>query len=138
MPIELMLLPRWFPFHIDKVSYWSRTVLVPLLVVMAQRPRAHNPFGVTVRELFLEPPEEAAQMIAKAMVKHPKKVATKLGNFGELLYAVAPKASDSILNTAYKLFPESQAAKGKGEQAPDKAPTTEAVAFAHLMKGVHW
>ncbi len=83
-------------------------------------------------------PEEAAEMIAKAMVGKPKKVATKLGNFGELLYAIAPKASDSILNTAYKLFPDSQAAKGKGEEAPDKAPSTEAVAFAHLMKGVHW
>jgi short-subunit dehydrogenase len=83
-------------------------------------------------------PEEAADMIAKAMVNHPKKVATKLGNFGELLYAVAPKASDSILNTAYKLFPDSQAAKGKGEEGKDKAPSTEAVAFAHLMKGVHW
>ncbi|HEU4392796.1 MAG TPA: SDR family oxidoreductase [Solirubrobacterales bacterium] len=83
-------------------------------------------------------PEEAAEMIAKAMVGKPKKVATRLGNFGELLYAVAPKASDSILNTAYKLFPDSQAAKGKTEEAPDKAPSTEAVAFAHLMKGVHW
>jgi short-subunit dehydrogenase len=83
-------------------------------------------------------PEEAAEMIAKAMVGKPKKVATKLGNFGELLYAVAPKASDSILNTAYKLFPDSQAAKGKGEEAREKAPSTEAVAFAHLMKGVHW
>jgi short-subunit dehydrogenase len=83
-------------------------------------------------------PEEAAEMIAKAMVNKPKKVATKLGNFGELLYAVAPKASDTILNTAYKLFPDSQAAKGKGEEARDKAPSTEAVAFAHLMKGVHW
>jgi short-subunit dehydrogenase len=83
-------------------------------------------------------PEEAAEMIAKAMVNRPKKVATKLGNFGELLYAVAPKASDTILNTAYKLFPDSQAAKGKTEEARDKAPSTEAVAFAHLMKGVHW
>jgi short-subunit dehydrogenase len=84
-------------------------------------------------------PEEAAEMIAKAMTNRPKKVATKLGNFGELLYAVAPKASDKILNTAYKLFPDSQAAKGsKGEEAPDKPPSTEAVAFAHLMKGVHW
>jgi NAD(P)-dependent dehydrogenase (short-subunit alcohol dehydrogenase family) len=83
-------------------------------------------------------PEEASEMIAKAMIERPKKVATRLGNFGELLYAVAPKASDTILNTAYKLFPESQAAKGKGEEAPDKAPTTEALAFAHLMKGVHW
>lgn len=83
-------------------------------------------------------PEEAAEMIAGAIVRRPKKVATKLGTFGELLYAVAPKASDRILSTAYKLFPESQAAKGKGEEAPDRAPTTEAVAFAHLMKGVHW
>ena len=83
-------------------------------------------------------PEEAAEMIAKAMVGRPKKVATKLGNFGELLYAVAPKVSDTILNTAYKLFPESQAAKGSKAEAPDKAPSTEAVAFAHLMKGVHW
>src|SRR5438067_9916832 len=56
MPVEIMLLPSWSPFHIAKVSYWSRTVLVPLLVVMAQRPRARNPLGVTVRELCLEPP----------------------------------------------------------------------------------
>ncbi len=83
-------------------------------------------------------PEEAAEMITKAMVSRPKKVATKLGNFGELLYAVAPKVNDKILNTAYKLFPDSQAAKGKGDEARDKAPSTEAVAFAHLMKGVHW
>ncbi len=83
-------------------------------------------------------PEEAAEMIAGAMIHRPKKVATRLGTFGELLYAVAPKASDRILNQAYKLFPDSQAAKGKSEEAPDKAPSTEAVAFAHLMKGVHW
>jgi NAD(P)-dependent dehydrogenase (short-subunit alcohol dehydrogenase family) len=83
-------------------------------------------------------PEEAAEMIAKAMVGQPKKVATRLGTFGELLYAVAPSVSDRILSQAYKLFPESQAAKGKSEEAPDKAPSTEAVAFAHLMKGVHW
>jgi len=83
-------------------------------------------------------PEEAAEMIAGAMVRRPKKVATRLGTFGELLYAIAPSVSDRILNTAYKLFPESQAAKGKTDEAPDRAPTTEAVAFAHLMKGVHW
>ena len=83
-------------------------------------------------------PEEAAEMITGAMVHQPKKVATKLGTLGELLYAISPKTSDKILNTAYKLFPESQAAKGKGDEAPDRAPTTEAVAFAHLMKGVHW
>jgi NAD(P)-dependent dehydrogenase (short-subunit alcohol dehydrogenase family) len=83
-------------------------------------------------------PEEAAEMIAGAMVERPKKVATRLGTLGELIYAVAPTMSDKILNTAYRLFPESQAAKGKTDEAPDKPPTTEAVAFAHLMKGVHW
>jgi NAD(P)-dependent dehydrogenase (short-subunit alcohol dehydrogenase family) len=83
-------------------------------------------------------PEEAAEMISGAMIDRPKKVATRLGTFGELLYAVAPKASDRILSQAYRLFPESQAAKGKAEEAPDRAPSTEAVAFAHLMKGVHW
>jgi NAD(P)-dependent dehydrogenase (short-subunit alcohol dehydrogenase family) len=83
-------------------------------------------------------PEEAAEMIAEAMISKPKKVATRLGTFGELLYAVAPTLSDKILSTAYRLFPESQAAKGKADEAPDRAPTTEAVAFAHLMKGVHW
>jgi squalene-hopene/tetraprenyl-beta-curcumene cyclase len=58
MPVEIMLLPRWFPFHLDKVSYWSRTVIVPLLVLMAKRPRAKKPTGTTLRELFVTPPEE--------------------------------------------------------------------------------
>ena len=45
MPVEIMLLPKWFPFHLDKISYWSRTVIVPLLVLMAKRPRARNREG---------------------------------------------------------------------------------------------
>jgi squalene-hopene/tetraprenyl-beta-curcumene cyclase len=56
MPVEIMNLPRWFPFHLDKVSYWSRTVLVPLLVLMALKPRARNPRGVAIDELFVVPP----------------------------------------------------------------------------------
>jgi NAD(P)-dependent dehydrogenase (short-subunit alcohol dehydrogenase family) len=83
-------------------------------------------------------PEEAAEMITNAMITKPKKVATRLGNFGELLYNVAPKASDAILNTAYKLFPDSTAAKGEKPKEEEKEPSTEAVAFAHLMRGVHW
>jgi short-subunit dehydrogenase len=84
-------------------------------------------------------PDEAAEMITEAMIAKPKKVATRLGNFGELLYNVAPKASDAILNTAYKLFPDSKAARGKEDKGPeDKEPSSEAVAFAHLMRGVHW
>src|SRR6266540_1421760 len=57
MPVEIMLLPKWFPFHIDKISYWGRTVIVPLLVLMALKPRARNPLGVAIDELFVSPPE---------------------------------------------------------------------------------
>src|SRR5246127_2605347 len=57
MPVEIMLLPKWFPFHLDKVSYWSRTVIVPLLVLMAKKPVARNAKGVRIDELFLEPPQ---------------------------------------------------------------------------------
>src|SRR5262252_4243441 len=59
MPVEIMLLPKWFPFHIMKISYWSRTVIVPLLVLLAYKPRARNPKGVRIDELFIEPPEKA-------------------------------------------------------------------------------
>ena len=57
MPVEITLLPRWFFFHLSKISYWGRTVLVPLLVLQALKPRARNR-GVRVDELFLTPPGE--------------------------------------------------------------------------------
>jgi squalene-hopene/tetraprenyl-beta-curcumene cyclase len=58
MPIEIMTLRRWFPFHLDKISYWSRTVIVPLLVLMAKKPRARNPRQVHLAELFPVAPEK--------------------------------------------------------------------------------
>ena len=58
MPVEIMHLPRWFFFHLSKVSYWSRTVMVPLLVLMALRPQARNPRGISVAELFCTPPDQ--------------------------------------------------------------------------------
>src|SRR6266699_1969019 len=48
MPVEIMLLPRAFPFHIGKISYWARTVIVPLLVLQALKPKARNPRGVRI------------------------------------------------------------------------------------------
>ncbi len=57
MPVEIMLLPRWFPFHLDKISYWARTVLVPLLALQALKPSAANRRGVEIAELFAAPPE---------------------------------------------------------------------------------
>ncbi|HEX3844638.1 MAG TPA: squalene--hopene cyclase [Steroidobacteraceae bacterium] len=58
IPVEIMLMPRWFPFHIDRVSYWSRTVMVPLFVLCTLKPVARNPQGVHVRELFTRPPAQ--------------------------------------------------------------------------------
>jgi squalene-hopene/tetraprenyl-beta-curcumene cyclase len=63
MPLEIMHLPLWFPFHLSKVSYWSRTVIVPLLVLMALQPKARNPRRVQVQELFRAPPEQVRDWI---------------------------------------------------------------------------
>ncbi|HXV73974.1 MAG TPA: squalene--hopene cyclase, partial [Sphingomonadales bacterium] len=57
MPVELMLMPGWFPVTLAKVSYWSRTVIAPLLVLAALKPVARNPLKVSIRELFYEDPE---------------------------------------------------------------------------------
>ncbi|MGH8234243.1 MAG: squalene--hopene cyclase [Rhodanobacteraceae bacterium] len=58
LPVEIVLLPRWFPFNLAKVSYWSRTVMVPLSVLTSLKPRAANPRNVHIRELFVTPPEQ--------------------------------------------------------------------------------
>lgn len=58
IPAEVILLPKWFPFHISKVSYWSRTVMVPLFVLCTLKPTAENSRGVDIRELFITPPED--------------------------------------------------------------------------------
>jgi NAD(P)-dependent dehydrogenase (short-subunit alcohol dehydrogenase family) len=82
-------------------------------------------------------PDEAADLVVGSMISKQKKVATRLGTFGEVLYALAPKSVDVILNTAYKLFPDSAAARGKKEEKEEPV-SSEGVAFAYLMRGVHW
>ena len=78
IPVEIMLLPRWFPFHIDRVSYWSRTVMVPLFILCTYKPMAANPRGVHIRELFVTPaqlerhyfgaPTDRTPLLAKAFL----------------------------------------------------------------------
>jgi squalene-hopene/tetraprenyl-beta-curcumene cyclase len=70
MPVEIMLLPRWFPFHLDKISYWARTVITPLLVLGALKPVARNPKKIGIDELFLAPPPTTG-MPAKAPHQSP-------------------------------------------------------------------
>jgi len=81
-------------------------------------------------------PDEAADLICEAIRTKPKQINTRLGTFGEVAYALAPKAVDQILHMAYKVFPESAAASGKKD--PSEKASGEATALAYLMRGVHW
>jgi NAD(P)-dependent dehydrogenase (short-subunit alcohol dehydrogenase family) len=87
-------------------------------------------------------PEKAADMIGEAIIHKPKRIATPLGTLGQLLYAINPRSMDYVLNTAYQLFPDSKAARGEKEKptAPstDEEASSQQVAFAYLMRGVHW
>ena len=81
-------------------------------------------------------PDDAADLICEAIRAKPKTINTRLGTFGEVAYALAPKAVDQILHMAYKVFPDSAAAKGKKD--PQEKASMEQIAMANLMKGVHW
>ena len=91
MPIGIMALPRWSPFNILKVSYWSRTVIAPLLILMSEKPRAANPDKVDIRELFVTAPEKERRY----MVNH---TGAKLG------YAFL--ALDMVLRRIEPLIPK--------------------------------
>jgi len=81
-------------------------------------------------------PDEAGDMVCEALRSRPKEINTKLGTFGQVAYALMPKAVDQILHMAYKVFPDSAAAKGQKD--PDEKASMEQLAMANLMKGVHW
>src|SRR5271163_5017683 len=93
MPVEIMLLPKWFPFHLDKISYWSRTVIVPLLVLMAKKPRARNAKSVRIDELFLERPQSIGPT-----PKAPQQKASWFWFF---------RGVDNVLRAAEPFFPKS-------------------------------
>src|SRR5437660_8524107 len=92
LPVEIMLLPLWSPFHINKISYWARTTMIPLMVLASLKPRAKNVSGVGIDELFLQPPHSIG-MTAKAPHQSP-------GWF--LLF----RALDSVLRVIEPLFPK--------------------------------
>jgi squalene-hopene/tetraprenyl-beta-curcumene cyclase len=92
MPVEIMLLPRWFPFHLDKISYWARTTLVPLMALMALRPKPVNRRGVGIPELFVVPPEKVRKWPSGQHAKEPWKT----------IFA----ALDSVLRVVEPVFPQ--------------------------------
>jgi squalene-hopene/tetraprenyl-beta-curcumene cyclase len=91
VPVELMLMPGWFPINMRKVSYWSRTVMTPLMVLAAEKPIARNPRKIGVDELFRIPPAQV-----KDWIRGPYKSAW--GN--------AFKALDVALRYAEPYFPK--------------------------------
>ncbi|MDB5375497.1 MAG: squalene-hopene cyclase [Belnapia sp.] len=99
MPPEIMLLPRWFPFHLSKISYWARTVLVPLTVVMARRPQPLAPLGVTVQELFITPPAQVKHWPGGAHAAEP--------------WRTLFRQMDAVLQRAHGLIPETLRARAE-------------------------
>jgi NAD(P)-dependent dehydrogenase (short-subunit alcohol dehydrogenase family) len=82
-------------------------------------------------------PEQAADMIAQACIGKPVRIATRLGIFGEVLHALAPRIAQIVMNTTFRMFPDSDAARGdKGAAKPQLS--AEAVAMQQLMRGIHF
>ena len=81
-------------------------------------------------------PEQAADLVVEAIVYKPVRIATRLGIFGAVSHAVAPKLTQILLNSAFNMFPDSAAAAGKKEGETQLSP--EQMAFAQLTQGIHW
>ncbi len=81
-------------------------------------------------------PEEAAQMVKQAVIYRPQRIATRLGIFAAMLHAMAPKVAEIIMNSAFRMFPDSAAARGIAEA--QQQASQEQIAFASLMRGIHW
>ncbi len=81
-------------------------------------------------------PEEAADMIVQACIDKPVQVATRLGTFGAVLHAVAPRVTQIVMNTTFRMFPDSAASKGEKGAKPQLS--AEAIALSQMMKGIHF
>ena len=82
-------------------------------------------------------PEEAADLVVKAVIERPQRIATRTGIFAEMAHLTVPTMYQVLMNTAFNLFPDSAAAKGQKANSEEPA-SSEQVAFATLMRGVHW
>jgi hypothetical protein len=82
-------------------------------------------------------PDDAADMIVDAIIHRPVRIATRLGIFGQVLHAMAPRVAQIIMNTTYRMFPDSTASKTKGDEKP-ALPSADQVAFTQIMRGIHF
>ena len=91
--VEVLLVPEWSPLHKDKVSYWSRTVMVPLLILEALKPKARNPRGIDIRELFVTPPEDEKGWLSNPTGHWVGSVLLVLDRIARLFEPLLPKFS---------------------------------------------
>ncbi|QPK64535.1 squalene--hopene cyclase [Methylomonas sp. LL1] len=89
IPVEIMLLPNWFPFHIDKVSYWSRTVMVPLSILCSYKVKARNPLKIGIAELFVIPAERETEYFSHVKTRLGKAILV-LDRIGRLMEPLIP------------------------------------------------
>jgi squalene-hopene/tetraprenyl-beta-curcumene cyclase len=89
IPAEIMLLPKWFPFHLDKVSYWSRTVMVPLFLLCSLQATAKNPNKIGIRELFVTHPDEEKHYFPERTLLN--KIFLGLDQLGRITRPLIPK-----------------------------------------------
>ena len=94
IPVEIMLLPAWFPFHLDKVSYWSRTVMVPLFILCTLKATAKNPDKVSILELFVTHPDEEQHYFPERTLLN--KVFLGLDFLGRATRPLIPKKSHDL------------------------------------------
>ena len=90
IPVEIMLFPKWFPFHLDKVSYWSRTVMVPLFILCTLKAKAINPTQTNVLELFVTHPDEEQHYFPERTVLN--KIFLGLDKLGRITRPLIPKS----------------------------------------------
>ena len=83
-------------------------------------------------------PEDAADLIVEAIVYRRVRIATRLGIFGEVLHAILPRVAQIIMNTTFRMFPDSSASQGKKKEGEAPAQTADQMAFANLMRGIHF
>ncbi|MPZ61491.1 MAG: SDR family oxidoreductase [Propionibacteriales bacterium] len=140
--------PRFSAYVASKsaLDAWSRVVSSELVGEGVTFTTVHMPL---VRTPMIAPtkiydafptitPAQAADLIIKGMVDRPHEINTVLGTAGEVAHALAPKASFQVLNLAYRVFPDSAAARGVSAEGAEEKATQAQVVLARILKGVHW
>jgi squalene-hopene/tetraprenyl-beta-curcumene cyclase len=134
IPVEIMLFPSWFPFHLDKVSYWSRTVMVPLFILCTLKATALNPNKVSILELFVTHPDEEKHYFPERTILN--KIFLGLDKLGHLTRPLIPKKMHELAITRAKdwIIERLNGEDGLGGISPAMMAAYEALLLLGLPK----